>query len=164
MGRWVEEAGFTIGSKVNIEVSPGRLVIEALPSFLWNESPVHRLVLGGGSSSQIAEPLPIASRPRLPHILEREDGSELLLHASWRRVMKPLHQVIRLDVEAALGTVVSQECVRSRVDLRQVAACGNTNLNAVKSLARGARQPGLAEFITLAWSLHEEPASCLTSS
>ena len=31
MGRWVESAGFTIGSKVNVEVSRGRLVIELAP-------------------------------------------------------------------------------------------------------------------------------------
>jgi hypothetical protein len=31
-GRWVEEAGFPVGAKVSVEVSPGRIVIEpALP-------------------------------------------------------------------------------------------------------------------------------------
>jgi hypothetical protein len=32
-GRWLDEAGFPIGSKVRVEVSHGRLVIEALPQF-----------------------------------------------------------------------------------------------------------------------------------
>jgi hypothetical protein len=32
-GRWLDRAGFTIGSKVRVEVSQGRLVIEALPQF-----------------------------------------------------------------------------------------------------------------------------------
>ena len=31
-GRWVEEAGFAVGSKVNVEVSHGRLVIDLAPS------------------------------------------------------------------------------------------------------------------------------------
>ncbi len=31
MGRWVEQAGFDIGSKVNVEVSHSRLIISALP-------------------------------------------------------------------------------------------------------------------------------------
>jgi hypothetical protein len=31
MGRWVEEAGFAVGSAVNVEVSHGRLVIELAP-------------------------------------------------------------------------------------------------------------------------------------
>jgi hypothetical protein len=31
MGRWVEEAGFAIGAKVDVEVSHGRLVIELTP-------------------------------------------------------------------------------------------------------------------------------------
>jgi hypothetical protein len=30
-GRWMEDAGFTIGSKVNVESSHGRLVIELVP-------------------------------------------------------------------------------------------------------------------------------------
>jgi hypothetical protein len=31
MGRWVEKAGFTIGTQVNVEVSSGRLLISLLP-------------------------------------------------------------------------------------------------------------------------------------
>jgi hypothetical protein len=30
-GRWLEEAGFPVGAKVNVEVSHGRLVIERAP-------------------------------------------------------------------------------------------------------------------------------------
>jgi hypothetical protein len=30
-GRWVEEAGFAVGAKVNVEVAHGRLVIEIAP-------------------------------------------------------------------------------------------------------------------------------------
>jgi toxic protein SymE len=30
-GRWLERAGFTIGSKVRVAVSEGRLVLEAIP-------------------------------------------------------------------------------------------------------------------------------------
>jgi hypothetical protein len=30
-GRWLEEAGFPVGTKVNVEVSHGRLVIERAP-------------------------------------------------------------------------------------------------------------------------------------
>jgi len=32
-GRWLGRAGFAIGGKVRVEVSEGRLVIEALPQF-----------------------------------------------------------------------------------------------------------------------------------
>jgi len=32
-GRWLDRAGFPIGSKVRVEVSQGRLIIEALPQF-----------------------------------------------------------------------------------------------------------------------------------
>jgi hypothetical protein len=32
-GRWLDRAGFAIGSKVRVEVSEGRLIIEALPQF-----------------------------------------------------------------------------------------------------------------------------------
>lgn len=31
MGRWVEEAGFVVGAKVDVDVSHGRLVIELAP-------------------------------------------------------------------------------------------------------------------------------------
>jgi hypothetical protein len=31
MGRWLEQAGFTIGTRVNVEVSSGRLLISLLP-------------------------------------------------------------------------------------------------------------------------------------
>jgi hypothetical protein len=31
MGRWVEEAGFAVGAKVNVDVSHGRMVIELAP-------------------------------------------------------------------------------------------------------------------------------------
>jgi hypothetical protein len=30
-GRWLDKAGFTIGSKVRVDVTPGRLVIETVP-------------------------------------------------------------------------------------------------------------------------------------
>jgi hypothetical protein len=30
-GRWLDEAGFSIGSKVRVDVAPGRLVIETVP-------------------------------------------------------------------------------------------------------------------------------------
>jgi toxic protein SymE len=31
LGRWLEEAGFSIGSKVDVSVAPGRLVIDTAP-------------------------------------------------------------------------------------------------------------------------------------
>jgi hypothetical protein len=31
LGRWLEHAGFTIGSKVDVRVAPGQLVIETAP-------------------------------------------------------------------------------------------------------------------------------------
>jgi hypothetical protein len=31
LGRWLEHAGFTIGSKVEVSVAPGRLVIDTAP-------------------------------------------------------------------------------------------------------------------------------------
>ena len=42
MGRWVEEAGFTVGSKVNVDVSHGRLVIELAPPDTVREPPPAR--------------------------------------------------------------------------------------------------------------------------
>jgi toxic protein SymE len=31
LGRWLEQAGFTIGTKVDVSVAPGRLVIDTAP-------------------------------------------------------------------------------------------------------------------------------------
>ena len=39
MGRWVEEAGFVVGAKVDVDVSHGRLVIELAPPEPESESP-----------------------------------------------------------------------------------------------------------------------------
>jgi hypothetical protein len=38
-GRWLHKAGFTIGSMVRVDVTPGRLVIESIPEF--TEHPPH---------------------------------------------------------------------------------------------------------------------------
>ena len=42
MGRWVEEAGFAVGSAVNVDVSHGRLVIELAPPEAECERPPPR--------------------------------------------------------------------------------------------------------------------------
>ena len=42
MGRWVEEAGFAVGSAVNVAVSHGRLVIELAPPAAEREVPPPR--------------------------------------------------------------------------------------------------------------------------
>ena len=39
MGRWVEEAGFVVGAKVDVDVSHGRLVIELAPPEPESEPP-----------------------------------------------------------------------------------------------------------------------------
>lgn len=72
-------------------------------------------------------------------------------------VMKPLHKTIQPDVEAALAVVMTRECARLHVDVGKIPARGQSNLNPVKSLGRGQREPGAAEFFTFAWSLHEDP-------
>lgn len=42
MGRWVEKAGFAVGSKVNVDISHGRLVIELAPPETVCEPPPPR--------------------------------------------------------------------------------------------------------------------------
>jgi hypothetical protein len=71
--------------------------------------------------------------------------------------MTPLYKSIAADVELALGKVVSEECRRRCVHPRIVARRGEFPDSAVEAFKRGKRQPNLAAFITLAWSLHEEP-------
>ena len=71
--------------------------------------------------------------------------------------MTPLYKSIAADVELALGKVVSEECRRRRVHPCIVARRGEFPDSAVEAFKRGKRQPNLAAFITLAWSLHEEP-------
>lgn len=71
--------------------------------------------------------------------------------------MTPLYKSIGPDVELALGAVVSEECRRLDLSPWTVAARGEFGYSTVKAFKRGKRQPNLAGFITLAWSLHEEP-------
>jgi hypothetical protein len=71
--------------------------------------------------------------------------------------MTPLYKSIAPDVELALGEVVSAECRRRRVHPHIVARRGEFPDSTVEAFKRGKRQPNLAAFITLAWSLHEEP-------
>ena len=71
--------------------------------------------------------------------------------------MTPLYKSIAADVEFALGKVVSEECRRRCVHPHIVARRGEFPDSAVEAFKRGKRQPNLAAFITLAWSLHEEP-------
>jgi hypothetical protein len=69
----------------------------------------------------------------------------------------PFYKSIGLDVELALGTVVSEECRRLRLSPYTVAKRGDFTYSTIKAFKCGKRQPNLAAFIALAWSLHEEP-------
>lgn len=71
--------------------------------------------------------------------------------------MMPIYKEIAPDIEKALGEVVSEEFRQSDLSLWTVAARGEFSISTVKAIKRGKRQPNLAAFITLAWSLHEEP-------
>lgn len=71
--------------------------------------------------------------------------------------MTPLYKLIGPDVELALRAVVSDECRRLHVSPWTVAARGDFAFSMVKAFKHGKRQPNLAAFIALAWSLHEEP-------
>ena len=79
----------------------------------------------------------------------REAGSQC--------VMTSLYKSTGPDVELALGAVVSEECRRLDLSPWTVATRGESGYSTVKAFKRGKRQPNLAGFITLAWSLHEEP-------
>ena len=72
-------------------------------------------------------------------------------------VVTPVYKSIGPDVELALGAVVSAECRRLDLSPWTVALRGDFAYSTVKAFKRGKRQPNLAAFIALAWSLHEEP-------
>jgi hypothetical protein len=72
-------------------------------------------------------------------------------------VVTPVYKSISSDVELALGAVVSEECRRLDLSPWTVARRGDFAYSTVKAFKRGKRQPNLAAFIALAWSLHEEP-------
>ena len=69
----------------------------------------------------------------------------------------PVYKSIGRDVELALGAVVSKECRRLDLSPWTVAHRGDFAYSTIKAFKRGKRQPNLAAFIALAWSLHEEP-------
>ena len=69
----------------------------------------------------------------------------------------PVYKSIVPDVESALGAVVSAKCRRLGLSPWAVAARGDFAYSTIKAFKHGKRQPNLAAFITLAWSLHEEP-------
>ena len=72
-------------------------------------------------------------------------------------VPTPFYKTIDLDVELALGAVVSEECRRLHLSPYTVAKRGDFAYSMINAFKRGKRQPNLAAFIALAWSLHEEP-------
>jgi hypothetical protein len=72
-------------------------------------------------------------------------------------VVTPVYKSIEPDVEFALGAVVSEECRRLDLSPWTVAIRGDFAYSTIKAFKRGKRQPNLAAFIALAWSLHEEP-------
>ena len=69
----------------------------------------------------------------------------------------PVYKSISPDVELALSDVVSAECNRLGLSPWTVAIRGDFAYSTIKAFKRGKRQPNLAAFIALAWSLHEEP-------
>ena len=69
----------------------------------------------------------------------------------------PVYKSIGRDVELALGAVVSKECRRLDLSPWTVAHRGDFAYSTINAFKRGKRQPNLAAFIALAWSLHEEP-------
>lgn len=71
--------------------------------------------------------------------------------------MTPFYKSIAPDVELALGAVLSEECRRLDVSPVTVAMRGDFGFSTIKAFKLGKRQPNLAGFIALAWSLHEEP-------
>lgn len=69
----------------------------------------------------------------------------------------PVYESIGPDVELAFGTVVSAEFQRLGVAPWTVAQRGDFAYSTIKAFKGGKRQPNLAAFIALAWSLHQEP-------
>jgi len=71
--------------------------------------------------------------------------------------MTPLHQLIRADVDAALGAVLSEERKRMELAPRSLAARAEIQVSSVRAFECGRRQPNFETFITLAWCLDQDP-------
>jgi hypothetical protein len=184
-GKWLAEAGFKIGSNVQVTVSSGRLVIEPKAPECKSSSQVQeerraalRQVadrpLGATAATYPSmEGLAMAhdaSCGNAPTAEASKDGTATKLQANnaparcaTRKVRKIVQtqgawpQRIGAAIEPAFGDVLFMEKSRLKVSAIRIAQHAQVSESRYRAFDRGHSQPNLSTFIAIAWALGQDP-------
>jgi ribosome-binding protein aMBF1 (putative translation factor) len=146
-GQWLYRAGFGVGTPVRVEVSDGRLVVEAVDpkgqsrcAEVDDPQGVCRKCRGGGGARRRrgAKSHPVKVRP----VMACYD----LLEPAVAEAVKEVLRSARLDRPLRIGALAQRAQLRSQL---------------IQALEEGTRLPTLPVFIVLAWSLGLDPRELL---
>ena len=142
-GRWLDSAGFGVGTPVRVEVSERRLVMEAI-------QPEGRFPRAAAISGEEIrdEGSPEADLVRVPVTKS---------HPVERHHLPTWHSRMGTAFADALKEVLPIERRRERVSERALADRAELTSNLIRLFEKGSRLPSIPIFIVLAWALDLDP-------
>ena len=185
-GRWLGEAGFSVGGHVQISVSWQRLQIEVLHPDCVTQRPTTRaerhLALKEtllsrrtdfAATSHLTRSCGGAAQHGDRHTRSEkgasrvEDSAEFPTTARASRIDEQPQDLkfsgstwpdrISALVKPALGDVLHQEQTRLRLCPKSVGARAQVGQAGYTAIERGKSQPNLSKFIAIAWALGQDP-------
>ena len=142
-GRWLDLAGFGVGTSVRVEVSERQLIVQAIEAEGQSR---------GAAASQVREVID-ECREGGANSRVRARKSQCVrtwLGASW-------YSRIEHTVAEALKEVLLTERLRERVSVHALAARTRFSVQLLRALEKGTRLPSIPVFIVLAWALDVDP-------
>jgi ribosome-binding protein aMBF1 (putative translation factor) len=140
-GRWLDRAGFRVGTPVRVEVAEGRLILEVV-----------RL-----EEARCAEPNcpDEVSRKRMERYASRASPTTGIGRRGWP--VRRWYQVVEPEAADALKEILPIERRRERLSTHALAARAEVNVRQIRALEEGERLPSVPMFIVLAWALDLDP-------
>ncbi len=143
-GRWLDRAGFGIGTRVRVEVCEGRLIVEAI-------------------EVEQVEHLRCAE-PNCPHDSSGERPGRCVNRArpfepsdAGGGPSRPWYKVIGPAAAEALKEILPIARQRERLSMHALAARAEVSLRQIRALEEGGRLPSIPMLIVLAWALDLDP-------
>jgi len=141
-GRWLDLAGFGVGTSVRVEVSERHLIVQAIEAEGQSR---------GAGASQVQEVLDECSGGANSRVRARKSQCvRTWLGASW-------YSRIEHTVAEALTEVLPSERLRERVSVHALAVRTQFSVRLLRALEKGTRLPSIPVLIVLAWALDLDP-------
>jgi DNA-binding XRE family transcriptional regulator len=157
-GKWLERAGFSIGARIKVKVTRGRLIVDVEPAADKVPAQKSYSYLSDVDIPQVfychddpsPEPVPQSAPTRVntlnPGVKHKAAGAR----AGW-------HERIRTALPRQLGSLLQNERARRDLDRGEIAVHAGVNRPHYGAIEQGSQQPNLSTFISLAWAFNEEP-------